>query len=58
MSLLKFLLYRNKEKSILASKKYGEKQVNPEKLDKPLLATKVYTKLDKENATKKELSIQ
>ena len=44
MSLLKFLFHRNKEKSILASKKYGEKQVNPEKLDKPLLATKINTK--------------
>ena len=44
MRLLKFLLHRNKEKSILASKKYGENQVNPEKLDKPLLATKINTK--------------
>ena len=44
MSLLKFLLCRKKEQSILASKKYGEKQVNPEKLDKPLLASKVNTK--------------
>ena len=25
MSLIKFLLYRKKEKSVLASKKYGEK---------------------------------
>ena len=42
MGLIKFLFYRKKEKSILASQKYGEKQVNPEKLDVPLLAYKKY----------------
>ena len=49
MSLIKFLLYRKKDKSPLASRKYGEKQVNPEELDKPLLASKKYstfTKID------------
>ena len=42
MNLLKFLLYRKKETSILASQKYGEKQVNPEELDTSLLAYKKY----------------
>ena len=42
MSLIKFLFYRKKEKSILASQKYGEKQVNPEELDTSLLAYKKY----------------
>ena len=42
MSLIKFLLYRKKDKSPLASRKYGEKQVNPEELDTSLLAYKVY----------------
>ena len=41
MNLIRFLLYRKKDKSPLASRKYGEKQVNPEKLDKPLLANKL-----------------
>ena len=42
MGLIKFLFYRKKEKSILASQKYGEKQVNPEELDTSLLAYKKY----------------
>ena len=42
MSLIKFLLYRKKDKSILASRKYGEKQVKPEELDNSLLAYKKY----------------
>ena len=42
MSLIKFLFYRKKEQSILASRKYGEKQVNPEELDVPLLAQRRY----------------
>ena len=42
MSLIKFLLYRKKDKSIIASRKYGEKQVNPEELDTSLLAYKKY----------------
>ena len=43
MSLIKFLLYRKKDKSPLASRKYGEKKVNPEELDKSLLASKKYS---------------
>ena len=42
MGLLKFLFYRKKEQSILGSRKYGEKQVNPEELDVSLLAYKKY----------------
>ena len=42
MGLLKFLFYRKKEQSILASRKYAEKTVNPEELDVPLLAYKKY----------------
>jgi len=42
MGLLKFLFYRKNDKSILASQKYGEKQVNPEELDTSLLAYKKY----------------
>ena len=42
MSLIKFLFYRKKETSILASQKYGEKQINPEELDTSLLAYKKY----------------
>jgi len=42
MNLIQFLFYRKKDKSILASRKYGEKQVNPEELDTSLLAYKKY----------------
>lgn len=42
MSFIKFLFYRKKDKSILESQKYGEKQVNPEELDTSLLAYKKY----------------
>lgn len=42
MNLLKFLFYRKKDQSVLASQKYGEKQVNPEELDTSLLAYKKY----------------
>ena len=42
MGLIEFLFYRKKEQSILESQKYGEKQVNPEELDVPLLAYKKY----------------
>ena len=41
MNLIRFLLYRKKEKSPLASRKYGEKVVDPKKLEKPLLANKL-----------------
>ena len=52
MSLIKFLLYRKKDKSILASRKYAEKQVNPEELDKPLLAHKFPTFEEREKSMK------
>ena len=42
MSLLAFLFYRKKDKSILASRKYGEKIVKTEELDTSLLAYKKY----------------
>ena len=42
MGLLKFLFFRKKDQSILASRKYGEKQVIPEELDTSLLAYKKY----------------
>ena len=53
MSLLKFLLYRNKEKSILASKKYGEKQVKAEELDTSLLAYKKYPTFEEKEKSMK-----
>ena len=34
MGLIKFLFYRKKEQSVLASKKYGEKQSKIEDLNK------------------------
>ena len=46
MSLIKFMFSRNKEKSILASQKYGEKQVNLEDLDLPILARRIYPTLE------------
>lgn len=52
MSLIKFLFYRKKDQSILASRKYGEKQVNPEELDKPLLAHKFPTFEEREKSMK------
>lgn len=42
MGLIKFMFSRKKEQSVLASRKYGEKQVNPEELDISLLAYKKY----------------
>ena len=42
MGLLKFLFYRKKENSVLASRKYGEKTVNTEELDYSLLSYKKY----------------
>ena len=42
MGLIKFLFYRKKDQSILGSRKYCEKQVNPEDLDTSLLAYKKY----------------
>ena len=46
MGLIKFLFYRKKDQSILASRKFGEKQVNPEELDTSLLAYKKYPTLE------------
>jgi len=43
MGVIKFLLSRNREKSLLAAQKYGEKQANLDELDKPLLAHKFPT---------------
>jgi len=52
VNLIQFLFYRKKDKSILASRKYGEKQVNPEDLDKPLLAHKFPTFEEREKSMK------
>lgn len=52
MGLIKFLFYRKKDQSILASRKFGEKQVNPEELDKPLLAHKFPTFEEREKSMK------
>ncbi len=52
MGLIKFLSYRKKDRSILASRKFGEKQVNPEELDKPLLAHKFPTFEEREKSMK------
>ena len=48
MGLIKFMFSRKKEQSVLASRKYGEKQVNPEELDISLLAYKNIQHLKKE----------
>ena len=42
MSLIKFLLYRKKETSILGAQKYGEKTLKPEELEVSILARKKY----------------
>lgn len=42
MGLIKFLFHRKKETSLLAAQKYGNKQVNPEELDVPLLVRRRY----------------
>lgn len=52
MRLLQFLFYRKKDKSVLASQKYGDKQVNPEELDSPLLAYKFPTFEEREKSMK------
>ena len=53
MSLIKFLLYRKKDKSPLASRKFNTKQVNPEELDKPLLAYKKYSTFEEREKSMK-----
>ena len=53
MGLLKFLFYRKKEQSILASRKYAEKTVNPEELDVPLLAYKKYPTFEERETSMK-----
>ena len=52
MGLIKFLFYRKKDQSILESRKFGEKKVNPEELDKPLLAHKFPTFEEREKSMK------
>ena len=46
MGLINFMFSSRKDKSIMASQKYAEKQVNPEELDKPLLAYRLYPILE------------
>ena len=53
MGLIKFLFYRKKEQSILASRKYGEKQVDPKELDLPLLAYKKYPTFEEKEKSMK-----
>ena len=57
MSLIKFMFSRNKEKSILASQKYGEKQVSPEDLDLPILARRICPTLEEREKPFKTLNI-
>ena len=40
MGLIKFLFFRKKEQSVLASKKYGERQAKAEDLNKSVFAKK------------------
>jgi len=47
MGLIKFLFYRKKEQSVLASKKYGEKQSKIEDLNKSVFAKKTISLEDK-----------
>ncbi len=53
MGLLKFLFYRKKEQSILASRKYGEKQINPEDLDESLLSRRLYPTFEEKEKSMK-----
>ena len=62
MGLINFMLYRKEEKSPLASRKNGENKVNPNELEKPLLANKLPNKDNKKKSkfakvNKKEQSI-
>ena len=52
MGLIQFMFSRKEEKSPLASRKYGEKEVKPEELDKPLLAHKFPTMEEKSKPKK------
>lgn len=42
MGLIKFLFFRKKEQSILASKKYGKTDMNVQEKDKALLVSRKY----------------
>ncbi len=42
MSLIKFLLYKKKDKSVLASKQYGKGKVEVKELETSILAKKKY----------------
>ena len=57
MGLIRFLFYRKQETSILASRKFGEKQVNPNELEKPLLATKILTSAERDLSNTKRQKI-
>ena len=56
MGLIKFLFFRKKEQSVLASKKYGEKQHKSEDLNKSVFAKKSmklnYERIDVNNMDK------
>ena len=42
MGLIKFLFYRKKEQSVLASKKYGKTEVSVQEKDKSILVSRKY----------------
>ena len=42
MGLIKFLFYKKKEQSVLASKKYGKVEVPKQENDKSILAKRKY----------------
>ena len=42
MGLIKFLFYRKKEQSVLASKKYGKEKIDVKENDKSILAKRKY----------------
>ena len=42
MGLIKFLFFRKKEHSVLASKKYGKTEVNAQEKDKSILSNRKY----------------
>lgn len=50
MSLIKFLISRKQEKSVLASKKYGKVEVSTQENDKSILAKRKYGQNFKEKS--------
>ena len=42
MGLIKFLFYRKKEQSVLASKKYDKTEVSVQEKDKSIIASRKY----------------